>query len=169
MVNCDLCGGRMREVKATLESPYPYRMSGLKSVLLVGITVRRCRKCGADSPIIPRMGALHQRIAESLLQRESLLRGDELRFLRKLAGFAATRFAALLSVSPSHLSRVENGRHAGFSETTERLARAIVAVTLGRPAVRNVLIRVRSSRAPSSSRRRAVRFQLARSGWRPAA
>ena len=169
MVNCDLCGGRIREEKATLESPYPYRVSGLKSVLLAGITVRRCRKCGADSPIIPRIAALHQRIAESLLRRESLLSGEEIRFLRKLAGFSAARFAALLSVSPSHLSRVENGRYAGFSETTERLGRAIVAVTLGRPAVRNLLIRVRSSGAPSKGPRRGIRLQLTRSRWGPAA
>lgn len=135
---CDLCGAEMTERLATPDSPYSYTMSGLKSVFLVNIPIKKCSNpaCSAESVVIPRIAALHQLITESLLKKPFLLSGSEIRFLRKEAGIAGKSLAAKLNVTPEHLSRVENGKSGKkkpkgevFGPQADKLIRAIIAVS----------------------------------------
>jgi transcriptional regulator with XRE-family HTH domain len=139
---CEECGGRTILLHSTAEAPYPYdRLSGLRNVGLVGVSVERCLKCRAESPIIPRLGELHRLIVKALVNKPTSLAGDEIRFLRKNAGFAAQKFAALIGVDPSHLSRVETGKTRRLGASADLLARAVVlAESRGGDAVREVLL-----------------------------
>lgn len=122
---CESCGGQMKVAISTSEKPYQYLVSGVKDVFLVGIIVLSCPACKKESPIVPRIAELHKVIATSLLQKKESLRGDEVKFLRKNAGFPAQDFAALLGITPSHLSRIENGKTKTLGSSADRLARLI--------------------------------------------
>jgi len=141
-MDCEACGGTMRERVTTVARPYAYSLSGLDNVWLVGIRVRRCAKCGNELPIIPRIAELHRLIARTLVELRRPLRGQEIRFLRKHAGLAGQAFAAMLGIRPEHLSRVENGHTATFGAPADRLTRAIAAMTTGDTnAARQVLLK----------------------------
>lgn len=166
-MKCQKCGVEMIERKATDDVPYQYKLSGLENVFLSGIMVRKCLKCGAESPIIPKIGELHKVMAETLVEKPERLSGAELRFLRKNAGFPAVKFAALLGVDPSTLSRVENGRQRPFGPAADRLAR-ILAV--GEPA-RDLLLQIADkveAKKKSRTKRHPV-FTLERNHWQAAA
>jgi transcriptional regulator with XRE-family HTH domain len=139
-ITCDQCETEMVVRQATAENPYVYALSGLKNVVLVGIPVRSCPKCRIEVPTIPRVGELHRVMADNLIKQDAPLTGDRLRFLRKNAGFAARKFAALLGIDPSHLSRVET-KGAKLGLPTERLARAVVMAEIrGGEEARRVLL-----------------------------
>ncbi len=104
--------------------------------------------------------------------RRTLLTGDELRFLRKHAGFPAARFAALLGVSAAHLSRFENG-HAGnnLGAPADRLARALVAAASAGEDLRTVLLDRAGPVGRRTKRPKPVlaTFRLVRNRWRHSA
>ncbi|HEY2497106.1 MAG TPA: type II TA system antitoxin MqsA family protein [Candidatus Angelobacter sp.] len=101
---CYDCGGVMEGTR----SNYKYTECGLDSVSLVGIFVWQC-KCGAIVPEIPAMSELHRAIVFSLLKKDTLLSGSEIRFLRKMAGLSGVELAQLLGVHKTSLSKWENG------------------------------------------------------------
>ena len=137
---CELCGQAMATKKSTMAEPYRYQMSGLDNVFLAGIEVRQCGKCVSRVPVIPKIEQLHKEIAKYLVFKKELLSGKEIRFLRKNAGLAANQFAALLGLDPSHLSRVENGKHGNLGAATDKLARAVAAAANDGEDVRGVLL-----------------------------
>jgi putative zinc finger/helix-turn-helix YgiT family protein len=124
---CELCGGAMVTRKATVERPYRYTLSGLDNVRLVGIDVHECPKCDIKVPVIPKIAALNKAIAQDLMMKKELLSGKEIRFLRKHAEIAAKEFAAMIGVTPAHLSRFENGKTENLSPGIDKLARAVIA------------------------------------------
>lgn len=161
----------MRERKATPQEPYRDEFSGLSNLYLTGITVRYCPECGVESPLIPRVEALHRELARTLVHKSSLLRGEEVRFLRKHAGFPAQKFAALLGISPEHLSRVENGHTSTLGSSTDRLARAIATIATDGEEAREILLRIadqveKPARKQSSGKRL---LSLERNRWKAAA
>ena len=139
-MKCEQCGTDRAKRTASMTRPYRYTWSGLGNVLLVGIPVYVCKKCGSEIPVIPKVDQLHRLILKVLMHKPSHLTGAELRFLRKQAEYAAHEFAALLGVSPEHLSRVENGR-VPVSAQVDKLARAIIRVSENKD-VKDVLLRV---------------------------
>ncbi len=141
-MNCEKCHIEMEERKVTLQNPYRYDLSGLSNVYLAGITVRTCSTCKAAVPVIPRIAELHKVIAHALARKPTLLRGEEIRFLRKHGGFPAQKFAALLGVSPEHFSRVENGHYPSLSKSADRLARAIATTASDGETARDILLRI---------------------------
>lgn len=172
-MKCESCGVEMAERRATDEAPYAYRESGLTDVFLIGIRVRQCPLCGEQSGIIPRIEELHNLIAETLIKKPTSLKGEEVRFLRKHAGFPAKDFAALLGVDAAHLSRVENN-HVTLGTQSDRLARALVLATnkgQGGEMARNVLLDV--ARLLARKRQKAIQrrptFSLSKEGWKAAA
>jgi hypothetical protein len=138
---CSICGKETEEVRATLEYPYLYSISGLNGIRLCGIRVRRCIACGEESPIIPRIEELHGLIADILIQKPGLLEGSELRYLRKHAEFSSVHFSALLDVAPSHLSRFENGKIGTLSAAVDKLARAVYLAAGNCETIRDILLR----------------------------
>lgn len=167
--HCERCGARTRERKATRARPYQYRLSGLENLYLVGIQVRMCPKCGAEVPIIPKLGELHESIARAFLEKSSRLTGGELRFLRKNAGIAAAEFAALVGVDPTHLSRFENGHTEKLGSSTDKLARAVVSLAMGLPKeLRAILTDVAKKLEPKRATNVRPTFKLEREHWRAA-
>lgn len=170
-MKCATCQVTIRERKATLTEPYHDDLSGLSNLYLTGITVRTCPQCGVESPLIPRVEALHQELARVLTRKPSLLNGEEIRFLRKHAGFPAQQFAALLGVSPEHLSRVENGHTSTLGSSTDRLARALAIIVTDGEAAREVLLHIADQvgkvTRPKATAKRLV--TLARNRWKAAA
>ena len=125
---CEFCNGPLASRMSTMERPYRFDLSGLDNVFLVGVEVEECQKCGRQTAVtIPKMEGLHKAIAKELLAKKDLLIGKEIRFLRKHAGIAANRFAELLRIDPSYLSRVENGKMDNLGAGLDKLARAIYA------------------------------------------
>lgn len=126
-MKCEACGVDMKARAVTKERPYLYAMGGLPQFPLTSrVTVYECPKCRAESVTIQGPGELHRQIARALLRKPTALTGDELRFLRKHVGFSAQRFAAMLSVDPAYLSRIENGKHDQLETGRERLARILI-------------------------------------------
>ena len=66
MRTCDRCGEALHD-RTAVKGPYQYKLSGLSNVFLIGITVRHCTGCGRESPVIPKLGQLHEVIAKVLL------------------------------------------------------------------------------------------------------
>jgi len=165
-VKCVKCAAGTIRRKATLESPYRFVQSGLENVYLVGITVEKCPHCGSEYPIIPRVEDLHKAIAAELARKKTLLSGDEIRFLRKIAGFPANTFASLLRIDPSTLSRAENERQT-LGHSSDKLARAVAMAAINEASVKEILIRAADKLArPRRSRLPIFRY---RAGWRAAA
>lgn len=87
---------------------YHYTECGLSNITLEKILVHECTACGAESPEIPDLAKLHRCITVQILRKDTLLDGDEIRFLRKIAGLKASELASLMRTTPSSLSRWEN-------------------------------------------------------------
>ena len=100
---CLDCGGPM------LGSPqsYNYTECGLSSVEILNVIVYHCDACGTDIPEMPAIEQLHLIIAIQLLTKDSLLSGEEIRFLRKMAGLTQAELASILKITPTRPSKWE--------------------------------------------------------------
>ena len=113
------------EMKTTTEN-HLYVESGLPNVVLVGVDVRRCPKCGAFEVLLPRVAELQRVIANAVIHKPARLSAAEVRFLRKYLGWSGTDFAAHMGVDPTTVSAWENDRKP-FGTASDRLLRLIVA------------------------------------------
>lgn len=101
---CSNCGAEAQTVRGS----YRFKESGLRNVVLHGIEIIRCRKCGNEDPILPRLNNLMRTIALALASKPYRLHGPEVRFLRNYMGMTGERFSALLHVDKTTLSKWEN-------------------------------------------------------------
>ncbi|MEE9219306.1 MAG: hypothetical protein V3U98_09610 [Acidobacteriota bacterium] len=171
-MKCLECGEKMISRKATVDTPYVYNLSGLRRVFLCGITVNLCPKCGVKMPLIPRIEELHNVIMLDLVREARSLKGDEIRFLRKHAGFPAKKFAVLLGISPEHLSRVENSVDKSLGASTDKLARFLVLSARKEEQARESLLELAEQLVESERGAEAEEpplFELVRNHWRSAA
>ncbi|MDR0842461.1 MAG: hypothetical protein LBP68_03465 [Acidobacteriota bacterium] len=166
-MKCLECGESAVEKTSTLENPYPYKESGLANVFLVGVRVTSCA-CGEESVLIPKIGQLNDLIARNLVEKKGLLDGRELKYLRKYAGFPANKFAALLTIDPAYLSRVENGKVKNLGGTADKLARALVAAARDKEYMKNVLLAVDENRIDVEQSKARPIFQLVSNRWKAA-
>jgi putative zinc finger/helix-turn-helix YgiT family protein len=120
---CRVC--REGEMKTATET-HLYVESGLPNVVLVGVDVRRCAKCGAFEVLLPRVAELHRVIAKAVIHKPAHLSGAEVKFLRKHLGWSGTDFAAHMGVDPTTVSAWENERKP-FGTSSDRLLRLMVA------------------------------------------
>ena len=98
-----------RGVMVGTRTYYRYTECGLDSVTLENIFVYRCAQCGVIVTEIPASGELHRVLVMAIISKLSLLSAQEIRFLRKMAGFSSKELAATLGASASTVSRWENG------------------------------------------------------------
>ncbi len=108
---------------------YQYFESGLDNVLLQNIPVYEC-DCGAKYPSIFRIGYLNELIGEALLEKQSLLSGKEIKFLRKNLYLSSKKFAQTLGIGITTLSKWENEKQ-HHSGPNDRLIRALYLVYKG--------------------------------------
>lgn len=114
---CYDCNGTMEGRREN----YRYTECGLESVTLLDILVFHC-KCGAIVPEISAVEMLHEAIAIDLLRKDTFLSGEEIRFLRKTAGYSATKLAAIMGVTKEAVSRWENDKQP-IGKESDRLVR----------------------------------------------
>jgi transcriptional regulator with XRE-family HTH domain len=107
MDTCYKCESKLEIVK---DQPYHYTESGLDNVWLIGILQYKCKKCVEVFIEIPKINDLHLIIGKNLVCQKDLLRGSEVRFLRKEIGMKGKDMAAALSMEPETYSRWENGK-----------------------------------------------------------
>ena len=124
-IRCTHCNEEARVLRGT----YRFVESGLSSVVLAGIEIARCPKCGNEDPIIPRVNELMRLLALAVIRKPSRLHGEDVRFLRKYTGRNGKDFAKLLGLDPTTLSKWERN-HWRPGPGSDRLVR-LVAVALG--------------------------------------
>lgn len=122
---CLNCGGNCKGVK----KDYRYVECGLHSVTLKNITVNVCNECGSETPEIPSLSGLHIQIMLQLIAKESLICGEEIRFLRKMARLNGRELAKLMGLTAVHLSRLENSA-ATIGAQADRVLRLICYTAL---------------------------------------
>jgi len=114
---CHECGEMMQGTR----QKYDYVECGLSSVSLTNVLVFECT-CGLKVPEIPAIAGLHFMIALDLLKKPSLLSGEEIRFLRKMAGLSQSELAEILGVTPTRPSKWEA---TSASKEGDRLLRTV--------------------------------------------
>ena len=123
MVEKNKCCGKTVEKQATIEKPYHFVDSGLPNVYLVGIKYWACKECGKQSAEIPALKDLLTKIARAVTQKEDLLTGQEIRFLRKRLGKKSADFARIIGVVPEQVSRWENDPSTSREKSADKLIR----------------------------------------------
>ena len=121
MTTCLDCGGSLKVTRA----PYRYTDSGLPGVVLRGVEVRRCPKCGAEEVAIPRIEELHRLMAQAVIRRPHRLTAAEIKYLRKWLGWSGVDFARHMGTTPETVSRWEQGR-VPMGPQADRLLRLMV-------------------------------------------
>ena len=102
---------------------YPYSECGLRSVVLLNIVVFHC-ECGAIVPEIPAPAILHFSIAMAVLRKGTLLSAEEIRFVRKVAGYSATELAKVIGMQNTSVSHWETGSKP-IGKDADRLVRLV--------------------------------------------
>ena len=105
---------------------YRYLESGLSNVILQGIEVADCPKCGNEDAIIPRMAKIHRAIARALTLSPSRLTGEQIRFLRKDLGFSGDQLGKYLHTDKTKISKWEGGEDR-IGPSSDRLIRLLAA------------------------------------------
>lgn len=123
-MTCVMCDNQ-KILKATIAKTHKFKECGLDNVILHGITIHHCNKCGEEYFSYGNLVQLHNMIATSLIRKSSVLSGKEIRFLRKHLGYSAVVFAKLVGYESEHLSRIENGK-VSVQEVFDRLVRMLV-------------------------------------------
>lgn len=124
-MECAHCESNKKLKEKTLKK-YRYKECGLDNVTLSGIKEFSCSACGEIYHNFGNVEELHELIAYHLIQKNSVLSGKELKFLRKYLGYSGAVFSKLVGYESEHLSRLENGK-ATVQEVFDRLVRLLVS------------------------------------------
>lgn len=124
-VQCSNCEKDAKVVRGS----YDYKESGLSNVILQGIELIRCKHCGNEDPIIPRVNDLTRLLVVAVISKPHRLQGGEVRFLRKYLRMTGDEFSRLLDIDKTTLSKWENNDDP-VGATNDRLVR-VMALALG--------------------------------------
>lgn len=127
-MRCPTCH---KEISPKVVEEYHYLESGLDNFVLKGIEVFEC-PCGESIASIPAIDELHSLIGRIIIEKESLLNGKEIRFLRKNIGLSAKKLASQMGIANETVSRWENGAQA-ISKPHDLLLRLIYCTIKGIP------------------------------------
>jgi DNA-binding transcriptional regulator YiaG len=87
---------------------YHYTECGLDNVIIYGVAKTR-DDAGEEVVCIPNVNGLHHAIAGAIVERDALMSGRELRFLRSEMGMTQAELAAMIHREPLTVSRWERG------------------------------------------------------------
>ena len=123
-MKCPAC--RNAELHETTKV-HRYAESGLPNVVLQGVKVKECPKCGHRLIGIPKMEQLHRTLAIALIRKPTQLAPEEVVFLRKSLGWSQTDLARRLHFDPATVNRWERGKEpiGDKADVTLRLAVAL--------------------------------------------
>lgn len=111
----------------TRRENYRYDECGLPNVVLKGVDVHYCSKCGKRAVTIVKIDQLHGAIAMEVVKKRARLTPVEARFLRKYLGLNGVDLARKLGVDPATVSRWETQDDKTMSTQADRLLRFMVA------------------------------------------
>jgi putative zinc finger/helix-turn-helix YgiT family protein len=161
-MTCLDCGEALKVTRG----PYRYNNSGLPGVVLLGVEVRRCRKCGAEEVAIPRIEELHRLMAQAVIRHPHRLLPAEVKYLRKWLGWSGVDFARHMGATPETVSRWEQGR-VPMGPQADRLLRLMI--TTRAPVDDYTLEALTTIREKAPSRPAPLRLQWGRGRWVPQA
>src|SRR5437868_9484375 len=104
---------------------YNHPAFGLPNLVLVGVEIRTCRKCGEEAVVIPRLDRLHESVAAQIISKRSRLTGEEIRYLRNHLEWTSGELAKHFGVDPATVSRWENNKDP-IGPVADRLLRVTV-------------------------------------------
>lgn len=119
---CTNCGQRVIPEQRN----YRDTESGISNVILQGVDVAVCPKCGNSDVIIPRVGKIHRAIAQALVSSPARLTGEQLRFLRTHLGLSGVELGRYLHTDKTKISKWERGEDR-IGPATDRLIRLLAA------------------------------------------
>ncbi len=131
----------------------------LPNVTIDGVEHGTCSSCGEEATSYPRWAELSALVLGALLAKPSRLTAGEIRFLRLKTGLKAQALAKTLGVTPSQVSRWENGA-VRISTLADRLLRMVASAPIGAAAPDLVKIDA------SSSQQLELHVELAPRGWK---
>lgn len=154
-MNCTKCGAGTVELER-IERSFSEHLPG---IIIDGISEGRCPACGETVTSYPRWSELSSIVLENLLAKPSRLTAGEIRFLRLKAGLKGQVLAETLGVTPSQVSRWENGA-VSISALADRLLRMVAAAraNLSPPELKNI--------DASRSAPLAMKLVLGSRGWK---
>jgi putative zinc finger/helix-turn-helix YgiT family protein len=158
MTTCLDCRGPLQATRGS----YRYADSGLPGVVLRGVEVRRCSRCGAEEVAIPRIEELHRLIAHAVIRRLHRLTPAEVKYLRKWLGWSGVDFARHMGTTPETVSRWEQGRMS-MGPQADRLLRLMV--TTNAPAADYTLDTLAAIRGKAPVRPTPIHLQWDRGRW----
>ena len=121
---CDECG---QVPRYSIIDAYRYEDSGLDNVYLQDVEAITC-ECGSRV-VIRAVPTLLRIITTCFAYKPGRLRGKEIRFIRHVIGSQSKEFAEVISVTPEHLSRLENSNKP-ISPPLDKLVRARIILDL---------------------------------------
>jgi DNA-binding transcriptional regulator YiaG len=122
---CRDCGSQARVERGN----YRFRESGLDNLVLKGIEIVKCPRCGNEDPILPNFDAVLRVLAVAIVTSKRPLSGTEVRYLRKHLRLSGDQFARILHTDKSTLSKWETGA-VNIGSKSDLLIRS-VALNLG--------------------------------------
>ncbi len=147
-VECSNCGKEAKVIRGS----YQFRESGLANVVLQGIEIVRCKHCGNEDPIIPRVNDLIRLLTIAVIGKPHRLQGEEVRFIRKYLRMTGDEFARLLDVDKTTLSKWENNDDV-VGASNDRLIR-MMALAIG-DGLKEKLDEIIRTTFPQLSRKRS--------------
>lgn len=126
-MTCTMCDNQKELKKSKVTKNY--KEGGLENVVLVGVTVYQCDKCGEGYYQYADVRKLNRLISSILIRKAGLLNGREVRFLRKELGYSGAMFSHLIGYTPEAISRLETGENP-ITEQFDRMVRYFVASKL---------------------------------------
>lgn len=122
MSKCYDCGGtRVTETRG----PYKMPLAGGKWFVTVEDAIlTHCPDCGGHGVGFENLNGIMSAIAAAVVAKPTRLAAQEIRFLRTELDYSGTKLARMLGVTPSTVSRWENG-HEPIGAGPDRLLRMI--------------------------------------------
>lgn len=156
-MNCFACGSEM----TTAVENHAYVEAGLPAVTLLAVEIRRC-PCGESELVLPALESIHRQIMQALVAKAGRLAAEEMRFLRKFAGYSGVDMARRVGVAPETLSRWENGAQ-DVGVGSDRLLRVVVMAAAGESLQPSAFLTMASAEGAE-----ALRLSVAASAAPPA-
>lgn len=88
---------------------HKYSESGLSNITLLGVTKYHCDNCGETTYNLGDVNQLNKLIVNSLIRKDSLLNGEEVKFLRKFMGYSGEMLGKIMGYTKDHIYKVESG------------------------------------------------------------
>jgi len=106
MMKCE-CGNEMHKEKRSL---YQDKAEELDNLYFNEVTIELCDNCGIELIHYYKINQLYRTIAQAIVLQPWLLRGQDIKFLRKERSIKLADWAMMLATDPTTLSDIESNK-----------------------------------------------------------